>query len=688
MTIVGLHPLDPATADEIQAATDMVKKLFAPVQLHFKAGGLDEPPKKELVAYLEAEHKNIPRPDLPRRIFLMWYIKKTPRLFEAVVDVTNGKIVQQQELPRDFHGPCDRTELNEAADVVMANAGVDIEFKRLGLEKSSVVLDPWDYGVDGIDTQTRMTQVFLYLKNPKNNDPDSSHYSFPLDFMVLVDLCAMKVTKIVRLPLGSDESTTEGKAVSLQDTDPAEPEYDHRLQKNAPRTTMKPYNVIQPEGASFTVKGHLIEWEKWRFRVGFNWREGITLHDLHFMGRSTFYRLSLSEMFVPYGDPRGPIYRKGAFDLGNVGAGVTANNLQLGCDCLGTIKYISGHVVAADGTPAPRPNAICIHEIDSGIQWKHTNHRTGKATVVRKRQLVLQQIITVANYEYIFAWIFDQSGEISFETRATGILSTQPIDKDSKVPWGTRVADGVMAPYHQHLFNVRIDPAIDGHKNSFVYSDSVQMPWDEKLNPLGTGYVTKEFTVNRAGPVEDSLYDGRVFKIVNPSVENPVSQTPTGYKLVPIRSQLLLAQPGSWHWRRSEFAESPMWVTKYKDRQLFPAGDYTNQSLGGHGIKSWVKDRDYVVDDDIVIWHTFGFTHNPRVEDFPIMPAEIAQFHLKPYNFCQYNPTNDVPPSNQAFNKSTLYEDAEINGTNGKGDIETKTNGENGANGTSCCIKD
>lgn len=118
------------------------------------------------------------------------------------------------------------------------------------------------------------------MKNPKNNDPDSSHYSFPLDFMVLVDLCEMKVTKIIRLPLGSDESTTQGKAVSLQDTDPAEPEYDHRLQKNAPRTTMKPYNVIQPEGASFTVKGHLIEWEKWRFRVGFNWREG-TLLSIH-----------------------------------------------------------------------------------------------------------------------------------------------------------------------------------------------------------------------------------------------------------------------------------------------------------------------------------------------------------------------------------------------------------------------
>lgn len=60
--------------------------------------------------------------------------------------------------------------------------------------------------------------------------------------------------------------------------------------------------------------------------------------------------------------------------------------------------------------------------------------------------------------------------------------------------------------------------------------------------------------------------------------------------------------------------------------------------------------------EDIVIWHTFGFTHNPRTEDFPIMPAEIAQVHLKPYNFALFNPTNDVPGSRQESNKSVMYE--------------------------------
>ncbi|KAJ5333896.1 hypothetical protein MYU51_017273 [Penicillium brevicompactum] len=653
------HPLDPATSGEIRQATDVVKSAYKGVSLHFKAGGLEEPPKASMVDFLDAEHNGRPLPFIPRQVFLMWYIEYTPRLFEGIVDLSTNTLVHHVEMPRDFHGPVDRAEMNEAAQVVMKDPRVQAEIKRLKIDDSTVVLDPWDYGVDGEDTQTRHTQVFMYMRNPKNNSPDSNHYSFPLDFMVIVDLCKMEVEKIIRLPLGSDKSaTTVGSQVPHRRTNPVEPEYYHRLQKSPARTTMKPYHVIQPEGASFTVKGYVVEWEKWRFRVGFNWREGMTLHDVSFDGKSVFYRLSLSEMFVPYGDPRNPIYRKGAFDLGNVGAGVTANNLQLGCDCLGLIKYLDGCVVAKDGSPSPRPNAICIHEVDNGIQWKHTNHRTEKAVVVRKRQLVLQSIITVANYEYIFMWYFDQSGELTFETRATGILSTQPIDKDAKVPWGARVADGVMAPYHQHLFNLRIDPAVGGHKNSFASTNTVPIPWDEELSSLGTGFVTQQQIVDRAGTVEDDISKGRVFKILNENIENPVSLTPIGYKLVPHRSQMLLARPGSWHWRRSEFCESPIWVTKYQDRQLFPAGDYTNQSLGGTGIKSWLSgSRDKVRNEDIVIWHTYGFTHNPRVEDFPIMPAEMAQIRLSPYNFCLFNPTNDVPPSTQKFNKSIEIEE-------------------------------
>ncbi|KAF7561677.1 hypothetical protein G7046_g2473 [Stylonectria norvegica] len=650
---MAVHPLDPATPEELLQATTFVKQEYEGAALHFKAGGLEEPPKALLVEYLAAEHSNTALPEVPRLIYLTWYLKRTARLFEGIVDVTNGKFVRHEELPKEFHGSLDSAEMDEVSALILTDATVRKEIDRLDIDIEHVVPDPWDYGVDSGGTQGRKVQVYMYRRNPANNDPESNIYAFPLDFAVVVDLIEQKVTQILHIPLGAD-GTVHPDRKELTTESQNELEYNHRLQKTKPRETLKPYHVSQPGGASFTVEGWLVEWEKWRFRVGFNWREGLTIHDVHYDGQSVFYRLSLSEIFIPYGDPRSPINRKGAFDLGNVGAGVTANNLQLGCDCLGVIKYLDGHVISSDGTPSARPNAICIHEVDNGIQWKHTNFRTDNATVVRKRQLVLQTILTVANYEYILAWQFDQAGEITFEARATGILSTQPIETDPsiKVPWGTRVADGVMAPFHQHFFNLRIDPAVGGHKNSFTSTDSVPLPWDEEVNPLGIGYVTNETVLDRAGPVDDDISKGRVFKIINPDVENPVSRTPIGYKLVPLRSQLILAKPGSWHHRRSEFAEHAIWVTKHRDRQLFAAGDFTNQSLGGTGIKSWVQERDAVQNEDIVVWHTFGLTHNPRVEDFPVMPVEIAQVHLKPFNFFTHNPSIDVPPARQAFNQS------------------------------------
>ena len=40
------------------------------------------------------------------------------------------------------------------------------------------------------------------------------------------------------------------------------------------RTDLKPLEISQPDGPSFTVEGNLVRWQKWQFRVGFTPREG------------------------------------------------------------------------------------------------------------------------------------------------------------------------------------------------------------------------------------------------------------------------------------------------------------------------------------------------------------------------------------------------------------------------------
>lgn len=310
------------------------------------------------------------------------------------------------------------------------------------------------------------------------------------------------------------------------------------------------------------------------------------------------------------------------------------------------------------------PNVICCHEQDDGILWKHTNFRTQNAVVTRSRILVLQTIITVSNYEYIFAFHFGQDASISFEVRATGILSTAPIAVDfkEKVHYGTVVAPGVLAPYHQHLFSLRIDPALDGQNNSLVIEESKALPVGDQSvhNPFSVGYVTEDHVVEQEGGFDLDFASNRTFKFINENVINPITMTPIGYKLLPAYSQMLLAHPDSYHAKRSEFAQHAVWITGYEDNDYFPAGRYTMQSSGGDGIASAIKKRNEssnaksVRNSDIVIWHTFGSTHNPRIEDWPVMPSEKFVVSLKPVNFFSANPGLDVAVSTQELNKSVL----------------------------------
>jgi primary-amine oxidase len=277
----------------------------------------------------------------------------------------------------------------------------------------------------------------------------------------------------------------------------------------------------------------------------------------------------------------------------------------------------------------------------------------------------LQTIITVSNYEYIFAFHFGQDASINYEVRATGILSTAPIALgEPKPPFGTIVAPGVLAPYHQHLFCLRIDPAIDGHKNSVVIEESHAMPVNDPdvHNPFGVGYETRTNYIEHEGGFDLDLTKNRVFKIVNEAETNAMTQTPVGFKLLPSYSQMLLAHPSSFHARRSEYGKHAVWVTKYREDEMFPSGKYTMQSMGGDGIASAIEKRAgdkkqaSVRNEDVVVWHTFGSTHNPRIEDWPVMPCEKMVVGLKPVNFFDKNPGLDVAPSTQEVNKSVLYD--------------------------------
>ena len=415
------------------------------------------------------------------------------------------------------------------------------------------------------------------------------------------------------------------------------------------RRDLKPLEIIQPEGPSFTVDGYLVRWQRWQFRVGFTSREGLVLHELGYEDRGRLRpilrRASLSEMQVPYGDPTLTHNKKNAFDVGEYGIGRMANSLTLGCDCLGTIHYFDAHVALMNGEAATIKNAICMHEEDYGTLWKHTDWRTEHSEVRRSRRLVISFFATVGNYDYGFFWYLYQTGEIQIEVKLTGCLSVGAFPPGEQPTHGALVAPQLYAPIHQHYFSFRLDLEVDGRGNSLYEVDTVADPLGPS-NPYSASYRAQLTPLRtEAEAVRDSnAATGRCWLVVNPSRRNAVGQPP-GYKIMPGADVVRpFAHPGASVLQRAAFIQHTLWASAYDPAERYVTGDYINQNPDPDGVDKWIKKGRSLENADIVLWYTVGSHHIPRPEDWPVMPVSYAGFMLKPSGFFEQNPAMDLPP--------------------------------------------
>ncbi|KXH56757.1 copper amine oxidase [Colletotrichum salicis] len=635
------HPLDPLSSAEIEKAIAAVTKTHG--EVFFNVVSLHEPRKAELTTWL-ASPSTTP---LPARIADVVVIAKGGKVYDGLVDLASGAITKW-ELMQGVQPIITMEELQIVEHVCRTDPKVIEQCEISGIPKSDmhkVYCDPWTIGYDERHGNTiRLQQALMYYRP----DPDTCQYQYPLDFCPIYDADKQAIIAIdipqVRRPLS--------KAAPVDYTPAAV-----KKQSGGYRTDLKPINITQPQGVSFQMQGRQIAWQNWNFHIGFNYREGIVLSNITYNDkgnvRPIFYRLSLAEMVVPYGNPEHPHQRKHAFDLGEYGAGYMTNSLSLGCDCKGEIHYLDAEFPTRNGGVRTIKNAICIHEEDSGILFKHTDFRDDSVIVTRGRKLIIQQIFTAANYEYAIQWIFYQDGTIQPEIKLTGILNTYSLNpgEDTK-GWGTQVYPGVNAHNHQHLFCLRVDANIDGPRNTVFVADAVasDAPVGSPENFYGNAFYAKKTKLDTTGKSRTD-YDGstsRTWEIANTDKIHPYSGKPASYKLVSREVPGLLPKEGSLVWKRAGFARHAVHVTKYRDDELWPAGRHVPQTSGepSSGIPEWIGDgTESIEQEDIVLWHTFGVTHIPAPEDFPIMPVEPITLLLRPRNFFANNPVMDVPPS-------------------------------------------
>ena len=635
------HPLDSLVEEEFRATAAILRRdQGVGESWRFAAIELLEPPKTEVKAWR-------PGQVVQRRSFAVLWDRTTNQTYEAVVDLTGDRVESWTHQP----GVCPNftvDEYHEVDHVLHQHPEVLATLAGRGIADPSLVLfDVWTYGQAVMPEQWRDRRLGwcdLWLRATPNGNP----YAHPISGLkIIIDMNTLEVLDI-----------EDHHDYGLPEVDA---EYDPAITGVAERTDLKPLEITQPEGVSFTFENGELRWQNWSMRLGFNYREGPVLYqvafDDHGEQRDVAYRMSFAEMVVPYRDPGFDHYRRTAFDIGEWGLGFMTTSLELGCDCLGEIVYVDAVVHDTQGEPEVIKQAICLHEEDNAVLWKHVDAETG-AQVRRMRRMVVSVHATVANYEYLIYWRFYQDGNIECEVRATGLMVTTPLPgPDDTSTTGTALTGTVVdtrtyAPFHQHFLVAKLDLDIDGTDNTVTEVDSVAAPIDAD-NPYGLAVHTRSTTIaSEAESARDYRWDTqRAWKVSNPNRTNRHG-TNTAYKIVPGAAIPPLLDPSSPVYQRAPVIGHQLWVTAHDDAERWPAGDYPTQSDGTRypspskgGITQWIEADAPLVDTDVVLWYVFGIHHITRVEDWPIMPADTISFWLKPFGFFDQNPSMDAPAS-------------------------------------------
>lgn len=621
------HPLDPLSKEEIKAVIQIVR-----ADSNFGEGYFFE--TVELYEPLKAVIRSFKAGDKFERLARVNLFRiETDGVWRLTVSLDDERLVNTEYVVTAK--PMIQLEQFTAIEDAVREAPEFIAAcKRRGInDMSQVCIDPWSGGNFGVpDEEGRyIAHIFSWLR-PREND---NFYAHPIGGLnAIVDIKTYEVLRV-----------DDHEIIPVPMT---EVNYEAEFIEN-PRQPYKALNVVQPDGVSFKLEGHRLTWDKWSVRVGFNAREGLTLHDISYDGRPILHRASLVEMVVPYGTPDNGHFRKNVFDIGEYGIGKLANSLKLGCDCLGAIQYLDADLATMFGDVVTIENAVCVHEEDAGLLWKHWDFRSNRAESRRARRFVISSICTVANYEYGLFWYLHTDGSIELELKATGIINTTACHPGKPGKYGSEVAPGVLGHIHQHVFCARLDVSVDGDRNSVVEVNTYPVPLGPE-NPYGNAFHEVETVLKSELEAcrRVNLETHRSWKVVSGDRENWVGK-PTAYMLDATHPVTAFVNENSPSGLRSTFTSNHLWVTAFDPEERYPAGEYMNHSDGSGGVSDFVKQNRPLENADIVLWHTFGIHHQVRPEDFPVQPCIFAGFKLMPNGFFDKNPGIDLAPdTNQA----------------------------------------
>ena len=662
------HPLQPLSAREIRDTVLTINTYFTnhalPTdRLLFPYVVLDEPPKSAVLEFLDHGAALPPRRS---RTEVMHY--PSNRLWLVRVDLNSGTVLSLDLQPAGTQAPVTATEFVNADTIVHASAEWKARIQARGLDPDLCYLDVWapgdvpGAGILSHGSATRILRVIAYYRGAKKprNTPPHNPYDRPIEGIVAtVDM--NQETNIAG-------KSVQGRVVDITDTG-VRPTSSESGNAELVRAALNPLTVNEPQGPNYSrslTDGRQFHWQNWDFYVVLHPREGLVLYDVRFGGRRVAYRVSASEAYVPYGIGDVNWLWRSAFDIGEYGLGYYAQTLEVDRDVPANAQFLSAIFANDIGGTAGYQNSIGVYERFDGMAWSRTDPSSGARDTRGSRALVVHWNTWIGNYLYAFDWTFRQDGSLEVILGATGTTVNRstaldegegPVDNAAPLVGLAPIVSGsaaagafdamarVRAPNHQHFFNFRFDFDVDGTNNVAFTKDIVHVP-PSLFGDAENVFEEQETSVNAEGAVSADVTKARSWELRSASAKNAIGNH-TAYSVELPYLAFPLAEPTFAPLQRAQFASKQFWITRYKDGELYAAGDHPNQGHAGEGLPAFVADNDplnaLTTGSDLVAWFTIGFTHTPRPEDYPVMSAERISFRIAPHGFFSKNPTLDLP---------------------------------------------
>jgi primary-amine oxidase len=607
------NPFRQPTASELATAVRVIRAdARCPARPRFVAMSLAEPSK---TLWLDSAK----RKSIPREVRSTIVDPPAAKVYEFTVDVVNKIVTEVRAVP-PVQWMLTESDYARADSIMRASPRfVDVLLRR-GVSIDSVAIETWASGVP--DGSVRLVRCLLYHVDSRG----LNRYDRPIEGVsALIDLASGTIIQWMESP--------------IRQTPPASSLYNLTAAIND--------GAFSSATRTPTLVDGEVQWNAWRFTPMLAAREGLVIYNTRWVDgtaqRPIAHRMALSEMLVPYGDTSSTWTWRNAFDIGEYGFGMTSSSLRKGVDVPTSAVLLSASFVSEQGVVRSVPNAIAIFERDGGVAWRHTTNAQTIASQ-RRRELVVQHIATLANYDYLVSYIFSNDGTITVDIGLTGVMLVKAAADTAfdarefgEQMLAHRITRSLLAPTHQHYFNLRLDLDIDGVDNVVTEVD-VRSPLDQSENRFGNAMMMDQWDIRseREGMRTADPRMSRTWR-VSSTRPNHVGAA-TAFTVIPESTVYPLLAPSHPLRRRARFIEYQCAITKYNADEMYAAGAYPNQSAVDEGLPKFVANDDRLVRRDVVLWCTIGTTHVGRSEDWPVMPVSHARLRLLPTGFHQQNP--------------------------------------------------